>query len=316
MLGTLVEISLAGRGENELHEAATVAFTEIERMHVLMSAYSVTSDVYRVNNAPVGSTVPIDPHTWRVLDLANTISCASNGVFDVTIGAAMMKYGGRPRSARGIPDSQATFRDIELLPGNCVRLRRALAIDLGGIAKGYAVDIAVGALRKRGAHAGCVNAGGDVRVFGEAVQMVHVRDPLEPSMARAQVGLHECALATSAKYEKKHGYNASGILLDPRKSDDVVSERSASVRAPSCALADALAKCVFMLGQESATLLQHFKAEGFLIEDARVAAINTKKSVASESDECVLSNNADEFGEMFAKYERPAMTRSASGTVS
>jgi thiamine biosynthesis lipoprotein len=275
LLGTLVEITLAGQAERKLHEAADAAFAEVERIHELMSVHSIESDLYRVNNAPVGSSVSLDERTWRVLDLAADISDASNGVFDITVGAAMMARGDLPRMVHKMPDGHATHRDIELLTGYCVRLRRALAIDLGGIAKGYAVDSAVRVLHEHGVPTGCVNAGGDLRAFGNEAKTVHVRDPLEPAIARAEVELRDCSLATSASYETSQYFNAAGVVLDPRANSDVRVGCSASVRAGSCTVADALAKCVLVLGESSAPLLRRFEADGFLIQDKIPIVIDT-----------------------------------------
>ena len=265
-MGTLVEISVAGSAQAYLHDAASRAFAVIGRIHELMSAHSTGSDVFRINNAPVRRVVTVDESTWRVLELATDISSASDGVFDVTIGGAMQSCGALPALTDRAPDPCATFRDIELLPGNRVRAHRALAIDLGGIAKGFAVDAAVEILECSGAFAGCVNAGGDLRVFGTQATTVQVRDPDEPSMARAQLQLRDCALATSANYTPDRKFNSAGVVLDPRRSQIAVTGRSASVRASRCAVADALAKCVLILGDASSALLARYQADGFLLD--------------------------------------------------
>lgn len=280
-MGTLVEISLAGTGEDDLHEAAGRAFAQIACIHEAMSAHSIHSDVFRINNTRAGSIVAVAESTWRVLELAIDIADASNGVFDVTIGAAMRARGELPALTDHLPDPGATFRDIELLPDHRVRLRRALAIDLGGIAKGYAVDAAIDILKHDGVPAGCVNAGGDLRVFGGQVATVQVRDPLEPSVARAQVQLRDCALATSANYATDRGYSSAGVVLDPRCGNAVGAGRSASVRALSCAVADALAKCVLMLGDSSAALLARFKADGFLLDGNEQRVFSTGAPVGN-----------------------------------
>jgi thiamine biosynthesis lipoprotein len=270
LLGTLVEISLAGTGKEDLHEAAGHAFAEIARIHQLMSAHSAHGDVFRINSAPARSVVHVTESTWRVLELATDIANASGGVFDVTVGAAMRARGQLPALDHCRPDPGATFRDIELLPDNCVRVHRALMIDLGGIAKGFAVDAAVDILKRNGVPAGCVNAGGDLRVFGAQATTVQVRDPLDPSIARAQVQLCERALATSANYAAERGYSSAGLVLDPLCGDVAAVGRSASVRASDCAVADALAKCVLLLAESSAGLLAHYQADGFLLDgDAR-----------------------------------------------
>ena len=265
-MGTLVEISVAGSAEEDLHEAASRAFALIGRIHELMSAHSTESDVFRINNAPVRHVVTVDESTWHVLELAKDIADASDGVFDITIGGAMRSHGALPALTDRTPAPGATFRDIELLPGNRVQAHRVLAIDLGGIAKGYAVDAAVEILNRSGVPAGCVNAGGDLRVFGDQITTVQVRDPLEPSMARAQLQLRDCALATSGNYAPDGGFSSAGVVLDPRCGEIAGTGRSASVRASRCAVADALAKCVVMLGDASTALLARYRADGFLLD--------------------------------------------------
>ena len=283
ILGTLVEISLTGRRESELHDAAAHAFAEIERVHDLMSLHSAGSDLFRLNNAPVGSHVQINARTWCVLELALDICHDSDGVFNVGVGGEMMARGDVPWMVSRLPDSKATFRDIELLPDRCVRFRRALVIDVGGIAKGYAVDSAVRVLQDHGVLAGCVNAGGDLRAFGDEVVTVQVRDPLDPSVARAHVDLRDRALATSANYANSHGFNAAGVVLDPRVGASVVSGRSASVRAQSCAVADALAKCVLVLGEASAPLLRRYRADAFMVASDECIVIDTHQPAGGES---------------------------------
>jgi thiamine biosynthesis lipoprotein len=271
----LVEISLTGHSDGELHAAATAAFSGIALIHQLMSLQSTGSDLFRLNNAPAGSAVQVNAHTWRVLALAGEIARASDGAFDITVGGAMMARGHVPRLVDKTPDASATYRDIELLPDCRVRFRRRLAVDVGGIAKGYAVDHAVQILRNLGVTAACVNAGGDLRAFGDESVSVQVRDPHDPFIARAHVDLRDRALATSANYADDNAFNAAGVVLDPRSHQAVIQGRSASVRAESCAVADALAKCVLVLGHGSAPLLRRYHADGFLIEKSAAFVIDT-----------------------------------------
>lgn len=315
LLGTLVEISLAGTGQEDLHEAANAAFSEIARIHELMSAHSMHSDVFRVNNSPIGSVVPVDETTWRVLELAADISSASNGVFDVTIGAEMLARGELPVLINRSPDSSATFRDLELLPDFCVRTHRALAIDLGGIAKGYAVDAAVAVLRRNGVPGGCVNAGGDLCAFGAEPFIVQVRDPLEPFIARAQVELRERALATSASYARNRGFGAAGVVLDPRPGGTIATGVSASVRAFDCAVADALAKCLLMLGESSAPLLRRFQADGFLIDGEMQTVIESRPGTASAEPPEVLRSAIAGRGGGITQHLQTTLARDFSGAA-
>ncbi len=282
LLGTLVEISLAGRSEAVLHDAATAAFEGIAHIHDLMSLQSAQSELCGLNNAPVGTALRVSPHTWEVLALAREISHLSDGAFDVTVGAAMMARDGATGMQQQQADPAASYRDVELLDKCRVRFRRALALDVGGIAKGYAVDHAVRILRDLGIPAGCVNAGGDLRAFGDEPVTVQVRDPDDPARARAHVDLRDRALATSANYACRNGFKAAGVVLDPRAGKSVaVQGRSASVRAKSCAVADALAKCVLLLGENSAAALRHYDADGFLIEGDAAISIDTRSSASA-----------------------------------
>jgi hypothetical protein len=121
-----------------------------------------------------------------------------------------------------------------------VRFRRPVTIDLGGIAKGFAVDRAVEALQKAGAISGIVNAGGDLRVFGEHAQEVQIRHPLYPGRTAGMVRLRDRALATSARY-------FAPALFDGRSRQPLPDEISVTVAARDCLTADALTKIALAL---------------------------------------------------------------------
>jgi thiamine biosynthesis lipoprotein len=273
LLGTLVEIEIDGTHESILHRVAADAFDAVERVHRLMSFHSETSDVTRLNRHAHRVPVEVDPETWKVLDLAGRVSQATEGVFDVTIGGGMMERNALPRMTTGTLDPAASFRDVELLPGNRVFFRRALAIDLGGIAKGYAIDCAVDALRAHGQLSGSVNAGGDLRVFGTTAVPVQIRSPIHPSQIGATATLRDAALATSARYPPSSGLALCGMILRPRTSAVPRRLRSASVRAATCALADALAKAVYLMRENSASVLTQFGASGFLLSNDGLCVI-------------------------------------------
>ena len=273
LLGTLVEIVVEGAREPVLHRAAADAFAAVERVHRLMSFHSETSDVTRLNRRAHRVPVEVDPETWKVLDLGGRVSRATDGVFDVTIGGSMMEHNALPRMTTGSLDPSASFRDIELLPGNRVSFHRALAIDLGGIAKGYAVDFAVDVLRRYEGMSGSVNAGGDLRVFGAKAVPVQIRDPNQPLQVGATATLQDAALATSARYSSSRGLAACGLILHPRACALPRRPRSATVRAATGALADALAKAVYLMNESAAAVLSQFGASGFVLGDGGLRVI-------------------------------------------
>ena len=140
-------------------------------------------------------------------------------------------------------------------------------IDLGGIAKGYAVDMAIVALQERGVQSACVNAGGDLRVFGDVAYPVIVRRPDAPTMGGVQLTLQDEALATSGTYfsRKLIDERAVSALIDARDGRAINANFSASVRAPTCMLADALTKLVMASGDALHPALARFGATATII---------------------------------------------------
>jgi thiamine biosynthesis lipoprotein len=144
-----------------------------------------------------------------------------------------------------------------------VRATVPVALDLGGIAKGHAVDRAVTALRAAGASAGLVNAGGDLRWFGSNAWMpVRVRNPTNPTVAVSLFEVQDAAVATSADYFR----GAIGGLVDPRSHRLRSLGGSVTVVAPTCALADALTKVVALDHARAATILARHGAHAFHLD--------------------------------------------------
>ncbi len=265
LLGTLVEIR-AGAGTDA--RALEAAFAAIARVHRLMSAHDPESNVARINRARRGERLAVDPWTWAVLRRAQEISALTRGLFDCCVAARLQATGLLPRfHGETAADPRASHTDIELLPGGALRLRRTLHLTLDGIAKGFAVDRAVDALRRHGAESGAVNAGGDLRLFGPDAQTVHVRDPRDPARLLPLGRFRDVAVATSA------GYFAEGAAsyVDPRTGGAFRPQASATVIARDCTTADALAKVPLLDPLRGPGLLRRLGARTVVIP-ARAAA--------------------------------------------
>jgi thiamine biosynthesis lipoprotein len=210
--------------------------------------------------------VEVDPDTWQVLRLAGEVAGMSGGAFDIACAPRLVEWNVLPAPSQARPPARAMGEVIALEQGSRVRKLGPGWIDLGGIAKGYAVDRAVAQLRAAGVRAGCVNAGGDLRVFGDTAFPVAVRAPHAPGLAAANLMLADEALATSGSYFslRSHEGRQVSALVDARDGSPLVATRSASVRAPECALADALAKVVLATGDASHPALAAFGATAFL----------------------------------------------------
>src|SRR5262249_40417073 len=149
----------------------------------------------------------------------------------------------------------ATAAAIELMDDERVRFHDPrVRVDFGGIAKGFAVDRAVAALRDHGMPQGVVNAGGDLAAFAPTPERGHVRDPRGPRRVIGAVAIHNEALASSGgSFDPSRSADAdSCAIIEPAAGGPVRAIAGASVRAPSCMIADALTKVVMIAGMGAA----------------------------------------------------------------
>ena len=241
LLGTLVEIVAHGKNSAHLESAIDAAFTSVAHVHRLMSFHDPLSDVSWINRHAFYKPARVHPLTWHVLKCAQEFSHYSNGVFDITTARQLVEWSYLP--ALDVQLGNGNWRDIVLEDACHVRFQSRVIIDLGGIAKGFAVDRAVEALKHNGVEAGIVNAGGDLRTFGSSPQLIHLRHP-----RRKHSGLHVSPLF--------HG----------RTRRSAREQISVTVGAANCMTADALTKVVFALRERAAPLLTRYSADAVLLE--------------------------------------------------
>lgn len=268
LLGTLVEIGARSSSIAAVDAAIERAFSAVQAVHALMSYHDPASDISRLNRMEAG-TASVHPHTWQVLAAAHAVSEASDGRFDVTIAPQLVQHGYLPAHADFVPAApEANWQDISLLPDHRVRLARSLQMDLGGIAKGYAVDCAIRALQGAGVEAGRVNAGGDLRLFGDVAETIHVRHPQAATRLLPLCQISEGALATSANYysHRRVGDRIVSPLIDPATRAPCAGGRSVSVLAPRCSFADALTKVVYADPDGAIAALQRLGAHAIVLD--------------------------------------------------
>ena len=213
-------------------DSACRAITDVERS---MRPRGEGSDLARINSAAPGTRVPIADSTWHVLRLGWSVHALSEGAFDPCL----------PSQPGRLPDLTLSAPDAGSRWALC---RVPLALDLGGIAKGYAIDRAIAALLAAGCSGGLVNAGGDLRVYGRAEDVLLRR----ADGTYTPLGLENAALAVSdleldarQRPVEHQGYYCRSGPLSPR-------QRYAAVVAPRAAIADALTKCVLLCEPETA----------------------------------------------------------------
>lgn len=270
LLGTYVAVRALGRCPAAANRAIDAAFAAAGAVHDRMSFHRPDSDVSRMNRMAAERPVTVHPETLVVMRAAARLSAATEGLFDVTVAPELVRRGLLPRPAEAPePDPSANWTDICLLPGNRVRFRRRLWMDLGGIAKGFAVDRAVETLRNAGVAEGCVNAGGDLRVFGTREQEVSIRVPGRAAAVVPAVRMAQGALASSADYcdEEPRRTACPAQMIYPGTPARYFD--SVSVLAPACLQADALTKVVYAFPRNVQGLLAAYSAEALVCSGGR-----------------------------------------------
>lgn len=270
VLGTFVEIHAQGLA---VAHAVDQAWLAIEQAQRDWSAHDASSELSRLN-ASHGLHMPVQPRTLRLLRLACALMRRSGGAFDITVGGALTEAGVLPdHGVSWLP--RGSVDDIEIGPHG-VRLRRPLRLTLDGVAKGLAVDLAVSALRRSGVQAGWVNAGGDVRAFGEAVVPLHRR---EADGRLVAIGaLRQAAVATSMVQAPlaSMASTASQCEPDARWPARILAPNG---RAPTPGVWTVMARCAWRadaLTKVAAVCAEHERAAliqqlgGCLIEGAAI----------------------------------------------
>ncbi|MBL8625847.1 MAG: FAD:protein FMN transferase [Myxococcales bacterium] len=271
-MGTVVQVTIWTDDEPGAAQAAQAVFAEFRRLDAMMTTWTPDSEISKINAAAgSGKAVPVSDEAYAVIARALEVSKASQGVFDITVGA----YGGLWKFDEDmdgtLPDPAEVLKRKKLVNWkdvvldkrrHTVRLKRAgMKITLGGIAKGYAVDRAAALLDKAGFASFIVQAGGDMYVSGDkngTPWVVGIRDPRGPrdqSFAVAPIKDH--SFSTSGDYER--GFVKDGVryhhILDPRTAQPARASRSVTIMAKDAFTADAWSKVLFILGAKQAMAL-------------------------------------------------------------
>jgi len=265
-LGTYVEIRVEATAPTAARAAIHQAFTAIERVQSLMSAHADDSELSRLNGLAPGVVVEVDAWTHDVLSCAQAIHAASDGLFDCGIAPHLARWGLLPERA-GAAGQGSSLANLELLPERRLRFTAPTCLDLGGIAKGYAVDQAATALQAAGVGHAVINAGGDLRVLGDCEEAIYLRHPDDPRRLQLAGHLKDGACATSGTYYSRRDSadGAVSALVDPRSGAPLLSRHSYSVVAPSAMVADALTKVLALLGHGDHPCFTQFSAHPLIL---------------------------------------------------
>ena len=261
VMGTLVEIKAFGDDEQRLGEAIDNAFAEMSRLDALLSSHRPDSEISRLSQAQ-GESVA-SPETVALIQLGKQVAVESGGAFDMTLGAVKELWAIESDQPRVPTEEQLHVAlqgigpDALSLNGNRVKKRLPeLQVDLGGIAKGYAVDRALAILRNAGITSASVNAGGDIALLGKhqgRPWRIGIQHPRQTGALLMTLELSDRAVVTSGDYERF--FEQDGVryhhIFDPCTGQPGRLCQSVTVVAADAASADALATAAFVLGPQA-----------------------------------------------------------------
>ncbi len=261
VMGTVWTVETRGPRSDEAIEGA---FTEIRRLDALLSTYRPESELSRVNRSAAKGWVPVSSETYALLERSFGYSKESEGAFDPTVGTLIRAWGFKyldyhmpAPSVVEAARAKVGFRKVRLDPQKGVRFDvPGLELDLGAIAKGYAVDRALDHLKRMGAVSARVDAGGNQGVWGtgptRAEWMFGIKHPREDGEILGAVPLAAGAVSTSGDAERGFWHEGVryGHIVDPHSGRPVSGMLSVTVVSPTAEEADALSTALYVLGVE------------------------------------------------------------------
>jgi len=265
MMGTFVEVISPDKA------AANIAFTEIKRIEGLLSKYKEDSEIVRLNRL---GELKVSADTFYILQKAKELWKASDGAFDITVGPLMDLWGFTDRrfsipskeKIKNVLNSVGSGKIILIPEDNVVKFMfSGMKLDLGAIAKGYALDCAVKKLKENRIPSCLINAGGQVYCLGERLGQpwkIAIKDPRSQDV-RDCLKLKNQSVATSGDYEQyfMHRNKRYAHILNPKTGYPAdAGVVSVTVIAPDGLTADALSTAIFVLGKDKGLkLAQQFQ---------------------------------------------------------
>ena len=262
IMGTRVAVELWADDADAGRDAIEAVLSEMRRVDALMSHYKPDSELSRVNQGAALAPVPVAPELSALIGKALQLSRLTDGAFDITYASVGYLYDYR-RHVRPSEDQiesglgAVNWRLVEVDRGaSTVHFARdGVRIDLGGIAKGHAVDRAIGVLQSSGIAHAIVTAGGDSRIIGDRFGrpwMVGIRHPDDAERVIVRMPVVDEAISTSGDYERYFDEDGERYhhIIDPRTGRSAGEVRSVTIIGPDATTTDGLSTSVFVLGPE------------------------------------------------------------------
>jgi thiamine biosynthesis lipoprotein len=266
-MGTWATLTIVTADSTAVADLAYQSLLVLHRVDSLMSNWTQTSDVARINRDAGKSSVAVHPEVATVLELAQRVTHDSDGAMDITV-EPLVRLWGFLGGTRRVPSQDEITQALRSVGPDQVHydaVRRTIRfsspttrIDLGGIAKGYGVDCVAEKLRRDGATHALVDLSGNMVAIGDAAGKdgwsVGIRDPSDQHPYIGTVRLRDDAISTSGNYEQFVDADGKryGHIIDPRTGWPAQGLSSVTVVASTAMLCDAWDTGLFVLGSEKA----------------------------------------------------------------
>jgi thiamine biosynthesis lipoprotein len=262
IMGTRCAVELWSEDLPKAEAAIASVFDDMRRIDALMSTWKPDTQLSLVNRDAGRRPVVVDQELFDLVRVALDYSKETGGAFDITYASVGYLYDfkkgvhpGRSAIAAALPGVNYTHVKLDAKRRTIRFLRPGMRIDLGGIAKGYAVDRGIDILRKAGFERAMVNSGGDTRIIGDRFGkpwIVGLRNPDDDSKSYLRIPLTDAAISTSGDYERY--FDEGGVryhhIIDPKTGDSARLLRSATIIGPTALRTDGLSTSVFVLGPQ------------------------------------------------------------------
>jgi len=237
LLGTFVEIGIVGGNEPSFR----AGFDEVNRLEKLLSRFIPTSEIARCNKLSPGEVITLSSETFKLLSLSTQLEAESGRAFCI-------------QSDKSLPSLSDA---IKFLKNNAIEILQSIDLDLGGIAKGFIVDSVSELLTTRGEQ-GIINAGGDLRVFGNYEATIYLRSETPPFAPQSSIVLKNQALASSGGAITESLRSNSFLTQFNRAQDSHPKFPAVSILGNSAMICDALTKIVAVHGRKADALLERY----------------------------------------------------------
>jgi thiamine biosynthesis lipoprotein len=280
IMGTNIHTELWAESDQTGQLAVDAVMAEMERINQLMSPYIETSELSRINRLAPSQAVQISIEMFDLLSLSVGLSAETEGAFDITFASVGYLYDYRQGTK---PDQQTVNALKEAIDYRHILLNSEkktvqfahpnVKIDLGGIAKGHAVDNALAKLREMGIQHALVTAGGDTGLIGDRRGQpwkVGIRDPRNKDKQAVILPLDNIALSTSGDYERYFEQDGQRYhhILSPKSGQSAYAVQSVTIIGPRSTLNDGLSTAVFVLGvQKGIDLINRTRGYDVIIVD-------------------------------------------------